>query len=244
MIDAWKAEAGSSTKKLVLLKLADHANSEGVCWPKPETLAAGTECSRATIFRTLDALETAGLIYRVQGHKEVAVYFLNFGENAGRWDDSCLRRELVSRILEDLSRNVKDLSRNVRLRYIKEPPIELPKEPEPQAAVSNGRFTMQDASGLFFELLPDEFKGHEAFALRLREYLEGRAAKKKAATENAVRLLAKKLKDFTPGECAEALATSIESGWTGVFPKGGTPESSTEAMTQPRLATDWGFGDD
>lgn len=49
---------------MLLLVLAEAANSDGVCWPKVETLAKWTGVSTRTVHRYLDALEDAGLVAR------------------------------------------------------------------------------------------------------------------------------------------------------------------------------------
>jgi DNA-binding transcriptional ArsR family regulator len=61
---AW-AHEGSSSERLLLLALADHADREtGVCWPSIGRLAAMTGMSRSTIYRLLSKLEAAGAIER------------------------------------------------------------------------------------------------------------------------------------------------------------------------------------
>lgn len=61
---SWAAEqkTGSPISKLVLLKLADNANDEGICWPSLETIAAHTELSRRTVQDHLARLEAMGKI--------------------------------------------------------------------------------------------------------------------------------------------------------------------------------------
>jgi len=61
---SWAAEqrTGSPISKLVLLKLADNANDEGICWPALETIADHTELSRRTVQDHLNRLEGMGLI--------------------------------------------------------------------------------------------------------------------------------------------------------------------------------------
>lgn len=68
---AWKTEVSSLAAKLVLLKLADNANDEGVAWPHIDTIAAETGMSRSSVFRALDELEKGGLVERQRGRNEV-----------------------------------------------------------------------------------------------------------------------------------------------------------------------------
>ena len=53
---------GNAMRKLVLLKLADNANDEGIAWPSFETIAAQCECSRRTVIRHIKKLEEDGVI--------------------------------------------------------------------------------------------------------------------------------------------------------------------------------------
>jgi hypothetical protein len=61
---SWAAEqvTGSPITKLVLLKLADNANDEGVCWPSVPLIAEHTELSERTVQDHLRRLEGLGKI--------------------------------------------------------------------------------------------------------------------------------------------------------------------------------------
>jgi biotin operon repressor len=54
---AWKTRIPCHTTKLVLLKLADSANDQGVSWPHVETIARETGISRASVFRSIAKLK-------------------------------------------------------------------------------------------------------------------------------------------------------------------------------------------
>ena len=58
----YETEIGSAIQKLILLKLADNANDEGVCWPGMEYLAKHCELSKSAVLRNLKALEEKGFI--------------------------------------------------------------------------------------------------------------------------------------------------------------------------------------
>jgi Fe2+ or Zn2+ uptake regulation protein len=68
---AWKTPVSDFKAKLVLLKLADNANDEGVAWPHIETIVAETSLCRRSVFRALTVLEESGLITRHRGRNEV-----------------------------------------------------------------------------------------------------------------------------------------------------------------------------
>ena len=54
----------SATKKLILLKLADHANDDGVCWPSMNHIAEQCNMSRRNARNHCRALEQLGYIAR------------------------------------------------------------------------------------------------------------------------------------------------------------------------------------
>lgn len=60
---AWRQKCSSGPQKLVLLALADCANQvTGQCNPSHATLASKCDMSVATVKRTIEALEQAGLV--------------------------------------------------------------------------------------------------------------------------------------------------------------------------------------
>lgn len=61
---AWSQKVGHSTRKLVLVALADHANADGECWPSMRLVADFAECSPRTVQRHIDALEDEGFVKR------------------------------------------------------------------------------------------------------------------------------------------------------------------------------------
>jgi len=63
---AIKKKTGSSTRKLILLLLADRANEDGVCWPSLSRIAEDCEISRDSVIRHIKQLERDGLIFVVR----------------------------------------------------------------------------------------------------------------------------------------------------------------------------------
>ena len=57
---------GSPAAKLVLVKLADNANEDGLCWPSVALIVRHTELAQSTVYKHLGELEAAGLIKSVQ----------------------------------------------------------------------------------------------------------------------------------------------------------------------------------
>ncbi|WP_406937232.1 helix-turn-helix domain-containing protein [Arsenophonus apicola] len=62
MVQAMNTQVGNPARKLVLLKLADHANDEGICWPSYESIAKQCEISKRTVIRHIAELEKQGLV--------------------------------------------------------------------------------------------------------------------------------------------------------------------------------------
>lgn len=80
MSKAWKLDL-SIGEKLLLLKLADHANDEGVCWPGQGSLARLCSMSERAVRDNLRRLQVRGIVsveYRNHGlDRKTNVYFLN-----------------------------------------------------------------------------------------------------------------------------------------------------------------------
>jgi len=57
-----KVKVGNSARKLVLLKLADNANDNGVCWPSIKNIAEQCEVSKRTAISHLNWLVKEGYI--------------------------------------------------------------------------------------------------------------------------------------------------------------------------------------
>jgi Helix-turn-helix domain len=66
---AWDQPVGGN-EKLVLLRLADHANDEGACWPSQGTMHVKCGISERTVRNSLIALEQRGLISREPRFRE------------------------------------------------------------------------------------------------------------------------------------------------------------------------------
>lgn len=74
---AWAfAQAIPPSAKLVLLALADHADSDGHCWPGIERLVEMTSLGRSSVIRSLAALEQHGMIERVRRSNRSNTYRL------------------------------------------------------------------------------------------------------------------------------------------------------------------------
>jgi len=72
MIVVWRAKLLDArgrpdhTKKLVLLRFADHANKQGLCWPAIPDVAAYSQLSERQVRREVSALLREGLLEEVK----------------------------------------------------------------------------------------------------------------------------------------------------------------------------------
>lgn len=73
MTRAWDLDLPAS-EKLALLCLCDHANDDGQCWPSIERMTQRCGVHRATVFRILRRLESAGLIRRENRQNTTSVF--------------------------------------------------------------------------------------------------------------------------------------------------------------------------
>ena len=64
---AWDHSETQGSTFLVLLALGDHANSDGVCWPSMDRVAARARVSRSTVIRAIEELERRGELKRQRG---------------------------------------------------------------------------------------------------------------------------------------------------------------------------------
>jgi len=62
MVSAMQQKVGSSTRKLVLLKLADNANDKGQCFPSYQHIADQCEISKRAAIEHIKQLETDGFL--------------------------------------------------------------------------------------------------------------------------------------------------------------------------------------
>lgn len=73
---ALRVQGISSSQKLVLIALADHANKSGVCWPSISEMAELVAMARSTVIRAVSELKKIGLIDVKKGAGKSTVYTL------------------------------------------------------------------------------------------------------------------------------------------------------------------------
>lgn len=84
IVAAFECRGLNPSQKLVLLKLADNANDDGLCWPSKAHIIEQTGLSRSTVRRCVRQLAAAGLLsidhrYTVEGEPTSNLYQLHLG---------------------------------------------------------------------------------------------------------------------------------------------------------------------
>lgn len=78
MAQALKMKVGNPLRKLVLIKLADNANDEGLCWPSHSHIAEHCEMSKRSVINHINALSEANyltIIPRVKDNKKQSNHY-------------------------------------------------------------------------------------------------------------------------------------------------------------------------
>jgi len=103
------------------------------------------------------------------------------------------------------------------------------KEKEKERVVSTSDWIIQ--------LYPQEWQDSPSFQESMKDYIQHRKEKGSSITSKSATRLTEKLTQFTITEATQALNTSIENGWQGVFPerisKGFTPKRLGNAHKVP-----------
>jgi len=73
MATAMKMKVGNPLRKLVLIKLADNANDEGICWPSITNIADHCEISIRSVQNHISALQEMGLITVINRRTETGL---------------------------------------------------------------------------------------------------------------------------------------------------------------------------
>ena len=71
---AWEQPVAKSTNKLVLLALADHANSDGECWPSMKRIAERSDISPRHVSRAINELVDLGLVEKASRRRHGGQY--------------------------------------------------------------------------------------------------------------------------------------------------------------------------
>lgn len=231
----WKMEGLQPVAKLILLKLADNANDDGVGWPSVGHICAETGASRSTVQKWVRDFEQAGWLTRTQREDASNIYTLNLPEHPpARQTDPA--RQTGTPPPDRKAPPARQTGTEPSLNH----------QFEPSKGFSK-KFSAPEAGAAILDELGEAFKAHPVFCLRLGEFVAERFKSGRKMTEEAAHRLAVKFAKHDPETCATALETSLDRGWTGVFPESvkgdqrrgsGGPHLSAQATLG-----DWGFGE-
>lgn len=225
----WKMEGLAPVGKLVLLKLADNASDDGVGWPSVGTICRETGASRSTVQKWVGEFEAAGWLTRKQREDASNIYALTLPAPPARQPGPARQTgpPPPDRRAPPARQSGTEPSLNHQI--------------EPSKGFSK-KFGAPEAGAAILAELPEAFSTHAVFCLRLGEFTAERFAKGKRMTAEACHRLALKFEKFSPDVCTTALETTLDRGWTGVFPESVKP-SATGAITAQGQLSEWGFGE-
>lgn len=219
----WRIEGLKPMGKLVLLKLADNANDDGVGWPSVGRICRETGASRPTVQRWIGAFEKAGWLTRKQREDSSNVYTLTLPQ---------------SEAAPPAPERGPATQGGPPLPQSEAPPAtqggtepSLNRQPEPSKGDFSKNFGPAEAAAVILAQMEDEHRQHESFALRLGEFMKYRFRGSRKMTHEAARRLGLKLKTHDADTCATALENSLERGWSGVFPDSVKKEQPGELMS-------------
>lgn len=207
---AMKLKIGNPARKLVLLKLADNANDDGVCFPSYKNIAEHCEMSRQSAINHIDALIELGLVSKKERKTE----------NGNTSNLYILHLEGGQKVSLGVVKNFDHPSQNPELGVVKNfdpEPININQsinhtnltscinthasEPEKKSALPKKTAKALLAEFGITDQLADDF-----IALR--------KAKKAPITETTLNRLQKQA-DIAKLPLAEVVAIMLERGWTG-----------------------------
>lgn len=225
----------------VLMHLSRRANRKGMAWPGVATIAETTRMSERKVRDALRALEERKMLVTSQapGKGNRHQYELTA---ASEWilepaPRAALEPETgTTGSFEPAPRAVSS-TREVN-------PVEgYPDKGHSPVVLGNSKkFLAHHAGAAILEELPEPFTKHANFCLRLGEFVAERFKMGRKMTPEACHRLALKFAKHDPDTCTTALETTLDRGWTGVFPESVKPSQTGAITAQPELSQ-WGFGE-
>lgn len=195
MVAAMKAKVGNPLRKLILIKLADNSNDKGECWPSYQHIADQCETSRRSVITHIKKLQNDGFLQieirpKEKGQNHSNLYHLSITGGEG-----------VS------------------------PPVVKEIHPPSEGGSPGGSEGAAPRTSNSFESVIEPIK--EKWILpgwinkqAWKEWDEWRSKVKSQCWNDIAReKAANKLEGFTHEEQQSAIDKSIQSGWSGIFPK-------------------------
>lgn len=205
---AWKVKGISGTQKLVLVKLSDNANDNGVCWPSVATISRECCISDRAVQAALAALEKEGHLHRLDRHGNSRVYHIH-PRTTFTPEGGSPPKEVHPYPRTTFTPPPNDVHPN-RNRTINEPSITFRKSNTKEAESIR---------------LPYE---SDAFASAWSQWGKHRREKRKNLTRSTIDKQLRKLASMGEQKAIATIENSIEQGYTGLFP----PNEKTEKQNQ------------
>ena len=222
MVQAMNCEVGNPARKLVLLKLADNANDDGICFPSYQYIADKCEMTRRSAISHIEYLIKMGLVSKKERkNKDGSIsnlYFLHLEQGS---ENFALGGENISLGSENFALGG---SENIS-----------PRTSHSLEPVNEPKKTTQKSES---EILLEQFGISGQLA---KDFITHRKAKKAPITETVMNGF---LREANKAELsvAESVAISIERNWQGFKATWYLKDKELQSIKQPQSSNT--FADD
>lgn len=222
---AWATgcKTGSSTKKLILLLLADRSNDDGVCWPSLDTIAADCELSKECVCRNIGQLSKSGFLH-IEKLKNVGKYKNNsYHLRVGQLIESQLTQDQLPIDAGSIDQLTQDQS-NLSVVNLSEEPINnnAGADEKGKAAEKEKAATPLPPSTKSFDILIDSFNLSAERRVALDDWLQHKKEKKQAYKPTGLKSLLGQWEGKSDAEFIGAVEFSTAANYAGLFaPKSG-----------------------
>ncbi len=222
MVQAMNCEVGNPARKLVLLKLADNANDDGICFPSYQYIADKCEMTRRSAISHIEYLIKMGLVSKKERkNKDGSIsnlYFLHLEQGS---ENFALGGENISLGSENFALGG---SENIS-----------PRTSHSLEPVNEPKKTTQKSE---FEMLLEQFGISGQLA---KDFITHRKAKKAPITETVMNGFLREA-NKAGLSVAESVAISIERNWQGFKATWYLKDKELQSIKQPQSANT--FADD
>ena len=222
MVQAMNCEVGNPARKLVLLKLADNANDDGICFPSYQYIADKCEMSKRSAISHIDDLIKMGFVTKkARKNKDGSsanLYLLHLEQGS---EKSALGGENISLGSEKSALGGSEKSAPITSHSL-----------EP---VTESKKTTQKSE---FEMLLEQFGISGQLA---KDFITHRKAKKAPITETAMNGFLREANKVGLS-VAESVAISIERNWQGFKATWYLKDKELQSIKQPQSSNT--FADD
>ncbi|HHF3504406.1 helix-turn-helix domain-containing protein [Haemophilus influenzae] len=222
MVQAMNCEVGNPARKLVLLKLADNANDDGICFPSYQYIADKCEMTRRSAISHIECLIKMGLVSKKERkNKDGSIsnlYFLHLEQGS---ENFALGGENISLGSENFA-----LGGSENISPITSHSLEPVNEPKKTTQKSESEILLE-RFGITGQLAKD--------------FITHRKAKKAPITETAMNGFLREANKVRLS-VAESVAISIERNWQGFKATWYLKDKELQSIKQPQSSNT--FADD